>query len=197
VLLADRRERRRHSTLLPWAALVAGTVASLAANVAVGPPDLVGRAISGWPALALLVTLKLLADRLGGGPVRSVRGSGRPWWTGLLPVVRRRSRDPGWSAAPERRSGGGSVPVRNGSGGATGPDVADLLPVSRRVRDELAARGERVTRRTLVAALRAAGRSVSNERAGQLVRVLNSEPPTAVNGHRPRQQHLLDRDAVP
>jgi len=197
VLLAEHRERRRRSTVLPWAALVAGTIASLAANVAVGPPDIVGRAISGWPALALLVTLKLLADRLGGGPVQSVRGSERPWRTGLPPVVRGRSRGPGWSAAPERRSGSPSVPVRDGSGGATGPDVADLLPASRGVRDELTARGERVTRRALVTALRAAGRSVSNERAGELVRVLNSEPPTTVNGNRPGQQQLADRDAAP
>ncbi len=46
---------------LPWVALTAGTFASLAANVAVGGSDLIGRAVAGWPALALLVAIKLLA----------------------------------------------------------------------------------------------------------------------------------------
>jgi hypothetical protein len=59
VLLADKRAGRR-SGLLPWAALCAGTTASFAANVAVGGVDVIGRAVSGWPAFALLVAVKLL-----------------------------------------------------------------------------------------------------------------------------------------
>ncbi len=50
VLLADRRTGER-SGWLPWAALAAGTTASLAANVA-------------WPAFALLVAVKLLSGLL-------------------------------------------------------------------------------------------------------------------------------------
>ena len=59
VLLADKRASRR-SGLLPWAALIAGTTASFAANVAVGGIDIIGRAVSGWPAFALLIAVKLL-----------------------------------------------------------------------------------------------------------------------------------------
>lgn len=60
VLLADRRAGRR-SGLLPWAALAAGTTGSLAANIATAHPDLVSRIIAGWPAVALLVAVKLLS----------------------------------------------------------------------------------------------------------------------------------------
>jgi hypothetical protein len=59
VLLADKRAGRR-SCRLPWAALVAGTAASFAANVAVAGSDWIGRAVSGWPAFALLTAVKLL-----------------------------------------------------------------------------------------------------------------------------------------
>lgn len=60
VLLADRRVGRRPPRLV-WAALVAGTGASMAANVAVGAVDLIGRIVAGWPAFALLVAIKLLS----------------------------------------------------------------------------------------------------------------------------------------
>jgi len=63
VLLADRRTGRR-SGWLPWAALVAGTTASLAANVAAAGAGPVGRVIAGWPAFALLVAVKLLSGML-------------------------------------------------------------------------------------------------------------------------------------
>jgi hypothetical protein len=46
-LLADSRTGRRGG-VLPWALLVAGSVASLAANVAVAEPTLIGRAIAAW-----------------------------------------------------------------------------------------------------------------------------------------------------
>jgi hypothetical protein len=60
VLLADRRAGRP-SGWLPWAALAAGTTASLAANVAAAGTDLIGRVVAGWPAFALLVAIKLLS----------------------------------------------------------------------------------------------------------------------------------------
>jgi hypothetical protein len=63
VLLADRRTGRS-SGWLPWAALVTGTTASLSANVAAAGADLVGRVVSGWPAFALLVAVKLLSQLL-------------------------------------------------------------------------------------------------------------------------------------
>ena len=60
VLLADRRSRRP-SGQLPWIVLTVGTLASIAANVAVAPDDTIARAISGWSAIALLAAAKMLA----------------------------------------------------------------------------------------------------------------------------------------
>ncbi len=48
-----------------WLAMWAGIVASLAANVLVARPDPVARAISAWPALALLLVVEILM-RSGG-----------------------------------------------------------------------------------------------------------------------------------
>jgi peptidoglycan/LPS O-acetylase OafA/YrhL len=63
VLLADRRAGRR-SGWLPWTALALGTAGSLAANIATAHPDPVSRIIAGWPALALLLAVKLLSGIL-------------------------------------------------------------------------------------------------------------------------------------
>jgi hypothetical protein len=60
VLLADRRSHRA-SGWLPWTVLTVGTVASICANIAVAPDNLVARAISGWSAVALLAAAKMLA----------------------------------------------------------------------------------------------------------------------------------------
>ena len=46
VLLADRRTGRR-SGALPWSVLAVGAAASIAANIAVAPDNVVARAISG------------------------------------------------------------------------------------------------------------------------------------------------------
>src|SRR6266545_4835088 len=76
VLLAHRRAGIR-AGWLPWAALVAGTAASVAANVAVGASDPVGRLVAGWPAVALLVAIKLLAGLLD-APSEPVADTGDP-----------------------------------------------------------------------------------------------------------------------
>ena len=49
-LLADSQSGRKGGAL-PWALLVAGSVASLAANVAVAEPTLIGQVIAAWPSL--------------------------------------------------------------------------------------------------------------------------------------------------
>ena len=67
VLLAHRRAGTR-AGWLPWAALLTGTTASVAANVAVGAADPVGRLVAGWPAVALLVAIKLLSGLLDAAP---------------------------------------------------------------------------------------------------------------------------------
>lgn len=60
VLLADRRAGRT-SGWLPWAALTSGTAASLAANIATAGHGTISRIIAGWPAVALLIAVKLLS----------------------------------------------------------------------------------------------------------------------------------------
>jgi hypothetical protein len=45
----------------------AGTAGSLAANIATAHPDLVSRVIAGWPALALILAVKLLSGMLKRG----------------------------------------------------------------------------------------------------------------------------------
>lgn len=58
-LLAESRAGRRGG-VLPWALLVAGSVASLAANVAVAEPTVMGRVIAAWPSFALTASYELL-----------------------------------------------------------------------------------------------------------------------------------------
>lgn len=58
-LLVDSRMGRR-SGLLPWTLLVLGSAASLAANVAVAEPSVVGRLIAAWPSTALIGSYELL-----------------------------------------------------------------------------------------------------------------------------------------
>jgi Protein of unknown function (DUF2637) len=58
-LLADSRSGGRGG-FLPWALLVVGSVASLAANVAVAQPTATGRVIAAWPSFALMAAYELL-----------------------------------------------------------------------------------------------------------------------------------------
>jgi hypothetical protein len=65
-LLADSRSGRRGG-VMPWALLVAGSVASLAANVAVAEPTLIGRVIAAWPSFALTASYELLTRQVRRG----------------------------------------------------------------------------------------------------------------------------------
>ena len=56
------------------------------------------------------------------------------------------------------------------------PDVSDLVPAGRAVRDRLAGQGRAMTRDELVAGLRADGHTVSSKRATALYAALNREP---------------------
>jgi len=58
-LVAQRRAGRATGPI-PWVALIVGTAASLAANVAVGGADPIGKALAGWPAVSMLIAIKLL-----------------------------------------------------------------------------------------------------------------------------------------
>jgi hypothetical protein len=77
VLLADRRAGRR-SGWLPWTALTSGTVASLAANIATADYGIISRVIAGWPAIALLIAVKLLSGILEYRPTQTAPGTASP-----------------------------------------------------------------------------------------------------------------------
>src|SRR5215469_3740997 len=68
-LLAESRSGGRGG-VLPWLLLVIGSVASLAANVAVAEPTAIGRVIAAWPSFALTASYELLT--------RQVRRSSAP-----------------------------------------------------------------------------------------------------------------------
>src|SRR5262245_31261924 len=96
--------------LLPWALLVTGSVASLAANVAVAEPTATGRVIAAWPSFALIGSYELL--------MRQVR-----WSAGSTPgnkrvAQRRRVMNQANPASPQqRRSAAGAALHRAGGGG--------------------------------------------------------------------------------
>ncbi|MCO6008151.1 DUF2637 domain-containing protein [Actinoallomurus purpureus] len=70
-LLMDSRCHRR-SGLLPWALLLIGSAASLAANVAVAEPSAVGRLIAAWPSCALIGSYELLMRQVRQAALRTV-----------------------------------------------------------------------------------------------------------------------------
>ena len=88
-LLADSRSGNRGG-VLPWALLVIGSMASLAANVAVAEPTMTGRVIAAWPSFALIGSYELL--------MRQVRHTASP--------ARRR---PVMSAQPEHGESPGAA----------------------------------------------------------------------------------------
>src|SRR6266568_2889143 len=99
-LLADSRSGARGG-LLQWALLAAGSVASLAANVAVAEPTPTGRVIAAWPSFALIGSYELLMRQVRRGAMRAAG-----------PAARSPSRRPAKVAVPvapasrtERRSG--------------------------------------------------------------------------------------------
>jgi hypothetical protein len=78
-LLAESRSGRRGG-LLPWALLAVGSIASLAASVAVAEQTATGRVIAAWPLFALIASSQLLmgqvcrATEVGTSPAGVRRG---------------------------------------------------------------------------------------------------------------------------
>lgn len=201
VLLADKRAGRR-SGRLPWAALVAGTGASFAANIAVGGSDWIGRAVSGWPAFALLLAVKLLFGLLehparaetttheGVPDHRQEISSGHA----KLPVLASAStqqtaviadadqngtRTDGPEAPDAAAADQGRRPARQAhrAGAVDGrrvgrTDRTALEKAARAVHAALIEEGTPLSRDILAARLRDAGHTVSNEHASGLVRKL-------------------------
>jgi len=69
-LLADSRSGG-NGGVLPWALHVVGSAASLAANVAVAQPSLIGRVIAAWPSFALTASYELLTRQVRRGVVQA------------------------------------------------------------------------------------------------------------------------------
>jgi hypothetical protein len=72
MLLADSRSGG-HGGTFPWALLVVGSVASLAANVAVAEPSVTGRVIAAWPSFALIAAYELLMRQVRRGAMGGAR----------------------------------------------------------------------------------------------------------------------------
>jgi Protein of unknown function (DUF2637) len=127
-LLADSRSGGRGS-VMPWL-LVAGSAASLAANVAVAEPTLTGRVIAAWPSFSLIAAYELLMRQVRRaaetGPTR--QRSSRPGSPTAIATVRadsggacnrpaapspgpvREAQALAWQWAQAKRSADGSLP---------------------------------------------------------------------------------------
>jgi hypothetical protein len=125
-LLADSRSGGRGG-VLPWTLLVAGSVASLAANVAVAEPTATGRVIAAWPSFALIAAYELLMRQVRrsatGGADLWMRAPGpRPAPRGDQPfsepdghsVVGRDVQRQAWQWAQANRTVDGSLPSGRG-----------------------------------------------------------------------------------
>jgi hypothetical protein len=89
-LLAESRSGRRGG-MLPWVLLVIGSVASLAANVAVAEPTMTGRVIAARPSFALIGSYELLMRQIRattavGPPARPIARPHAPAATPTQPV---------------------------------------------------------------------------------------------------------------
>jgi Protein of unknown function (DUF2637) len=144
-LLAASRSGRKGGGL-PWVLLVISSVASLAADVVVAEPTLVGRVIAAWPSFALTASYELLtrqvrADTIGedwrGQKVRrgrrEARDAGGCWSLsraqhGLLAVVRRCSGRRGSGRWPGKRSTGGCRAARQSPTFTAGTSDGDGSP---------------------------------------------------------------------
>jgi len=124
-LLADSRSGQRGG-VLPWALLIIGSFASLAANVAVAEPPMTGRVIAAWPSFALIGSYELLMRQvrrhgIAGAPAA---GSAAPPPGRRQPATRARQvsrsgpavaaghdmRSKAWEWAMANRAADGSLP---------------------------------------------------------------------------------------
>ncbi|WP_068927507.1 DUF2637 domain-containing protein [Planobispora rosea] len=65
ILLASRYGRR--GGVLPWGLLIAGSLASLGANIAVADPTMIARIIAAWPSFALIGAYEMLMVQIRQG----------------------------------------------------------------------------------------------------------------------------------
>ena len=103
-LLADSRSGNRGG-ILPWALLVVGSVASLAANVAVAEPTATGRVIAAWPSFALIASYELLMRPGPPAPPRPPRPGSGPAGSAADPNARHRPAGAVFSGLTPGRAG--------------------------------------------------------------------------------------------
>jgi len=193
VLLADRRAGRR-SGWLPWTALATGTAGSFAANIATAHPDAVSRAIAGWPALALLVAVKLLSGMLdrqkASGAHAIVADHVRQTIDPAAPAAPNLGTPPGQAGEPLAAAESRPMPAEPRDQRPPSPPpmadadprfdsrIAALLPAARAARDTLHQSGQSLTRDALAACLRLHGHPIRNASVTPLLRQLRHEQPT-------------------
>ncbi|MDG4773524.1 DUF2637 domain-containing protein [Solwaraspora sp. WMMD792] len=201
-MVVQRRAGRR-TGWLPWIALVVGTAASLAANIAVGGESVIGKILAGWPALSMLIAVKLLFSMIDHGedgqrtvPDDQRTSADRPTVLGTVPPASSAGDQPSGTTKGEQagRAGPAGVGPADRPGGeqpsgtaattasADARAVAHLLPAARAAGAALASAGRPLSRERLADALRKDGHGVSNERASLLMKVLRSEQETAGPG---------------
>jgi hypothetical protein len=169
-LLADSRSGRR-GVALPWALLVIGSVASLAANVTVAEPSLPGRVIAAWPSFALIGSYELLMRQVR----RTAFDSGQPGEAPLLAVQRNASA----AVIP-------SAPTRNGRAAAEDARRrAWEWAVANRAADGSLPSGKVI-----------ADRYGRHERWGRLVKSAGAAGEFASCRHRPQQGVIPTRQGV-
>lgn len=113
-LLADSRSGGPGG-ILPWALLAAGSMASLAAHVAVAEPTLTGRVIAAWPSFALIGAYEMLIRQVRrSAPARPGKRNesavGATPLAGAVPVPGRDLQWQAWKWAQANCAGDGSLP---------------------------------------------------------------------------------------
>ncbi|MDG4768540.1 DUF2637 domain-containing protein [Solwaraspora sp. WMMD406] len=202
-MVVQRRAGRR-TGWLPWIALVVGTAASLAANIAVGGESVIGKILAGWPALSMLIAVKLLFSMIDHGekdqrtvPDDQRTSAGRPAAPGTVPPVSSDTRPPS-VPTPDKPAALSDVPpsgeihesakLTAGQSEDLAPNlvptdsraVAHLLPDARAAYTALTIKGRAVSRDKLAEAMRDDGHGVSNERASLLLRIIRAEQEVSV-----------------
>jgi hypothetical protein len=209
--LVAQRRAGRPTGWIPWVTLIIGTAASLAANVAVGGADPIGKALAGWPALSMLVSVKLLFSMIDHTRVdqRATVPDGQRT-AGTVPevpaTVRQAGRDdiePSATVPSERTNT--PTPPTTGPAGLTAEatpgdrpapldirTVAHLIPAARAARATLAHAGRSLSRDNLADVMRDDGHGVSNARASLLLKILKAEQSVTTIGASPVQPRPED-----
>jgi len=174
---------------------IVASLVLLAANIATAHPDPVSRVIAGWPAIALLLAVKLLSgilERRHAPRVRvAVAGKASQVIEPTAPATPSHGTmltgpgEPPADADPAEIRPGSAEPL--GKHPSSSPKAADpaldgrtaaLLPAARAAGDALRYDGQTLTRDALAARLREHGHPIRNASVTPLLRQLRHEQPT-------------------